>query len=112
MGGMKNVQRIGAFLTILVVICMLAAGAAAQSPNTATIVVNVIDQSGSVIPDAQVSVTNNATGAVRETVSGNDGSATVPGLPLTGSYTVAVSKSGFGNEQLKDINLRSGETAT
>src|SRR5207244_3845318 len=51
-------------------------------------------------------------GAVREAVSGSDGSATVPALALTGAYTVAVSKQGFGSEQRKNVTLRAGETAT
>ena len=84
----------------------------AQSPNTSTIVVLVTDQSGAVVTDAKVSVTNNQTGAVRETVSGSDGSATVPALSLTGTYTVGVSKQGFGSEERKDVTLRAGETAT
>ena len=50
--------------------------------------------------------------AVRDSVSGNDGNATVPALPLTGTYTVTVSKEGFSNEERKEISLRSGETAT
>ena len=91
---------------------LIAAPAAAQSPNTATMIVAVGDQSGAVVKDAKVSVVNTATGAVREAVSGSDGSATIPALSLTGTYTVGVSKAGFGNEDLKDITLRSGETAT
>ena len=51
----------------------------AQSPNNASIVVLVTDQSGAVVKDAKVSVTNNQTGAVREATSGADGSAIVPG---------------------------------
>jgi hypothetical protein len=86
--------------------------AAAQSPNTATIIVVVVDQTGAVVKDAKVSVTNSATGAVREAVSGGDGSSTFSALTLTGTYTLAVSKDGFGNEELKNITLRSGETAT
>ena len=86
--------------------------AIAQSPNTATMIVVVVDQTGAVVKDAKVSVVNTATGAVREAVSGSDGSATIPALSLTGTYTVSVSKAGFGNEELKDITLRSGETAT
>src|SRR5262245_14856650 len=85
---------------------------AAQSPNTATMIVVVADQNGSVVKDAKVSVVNNATGAVRESLSGVDGSATIPALSLTGNYTVVVSKDGFGNRELKEITLRSGETAT
>ncbi|MDX6529999.1 MAG: hypothetical protein QOH41_2289 [Blastocatellia bacterium] len=86
--------------------------AAAQSPNTATIIVVVVDQTGAVVKDARVSVVNNATGAVREAVSGSDGSSTFSALTLTGAYTLTVSKEGFGNEELKNITLRSGETAT
>ena len=86
--------------------------AAAQSPNTASMIVVVVDQNGAVVKDAKVSVVNTATGAVREAVSGSDGSATISALSLTGTYTVSVSKEGFGNEERKDITLRSGETAT
>jgi hypothetical protein len=86
--------------------------ALAQSPNTSTIVVIVTDQSGAAVADANVSIINNQTGAVREAVSGNDGSVIVPALSLTGTYTVAVSKPGFGVEQRPDVALRAGETAT
>lgn len=85
---------------------------AAQSPNTASLIVTVIDQNGAVVKDAKVSVSNTATGALREIVSGSDGSATIPALSLTGTYSVSVSKEGFGSEERKGITLRSGETAT
>jgi outer membrane receptor protein involved in Fe transport len=84
----------------------------AQSTNTATMVVVVVDQTGAVVTDAKVSVVNAATGAVREAMSGSDGSATLPALSLTGAYTVSVSKSGFGSEERKDVSLSAGETAT
>ena len=93
-------------------LALLAMPAAAQSPNTAAMIVVVTDQTGAAVKDARVSVVNNATGAVREAVSGTDGSAIIPALPLTGACTVRVSKEGFEIEELKDITLRSGETAT
>jgi hypothetical protein len=91
---------------------VLTATLHAQSPNTASILVVVEDQSGGLVKDAKVSVANSATGATREAVSGSEGSATFAALSLTGTYTVSVSKSGFGDEAIKDIALRSGETAT
>ncbi len=91
---------------------LLAATIAAQSPNTATMIVAVVDQTGAVVPDASVSIVNTATGAARKSATGNDGNATFAALSLTGTYTVTVSKDGFGNEERKDIALRSGETAT
>jgi len=102
-------------LHLLAVFAFVAATmimAAAQSPNTASMIVVVVDQTGAVVTDAKVSVVNTATGAVRAAVSGSDGSATIQALSLTGTYTVGVSREGFGNEERKDITLRSGETAT
>ena len=96
-----------AFLSILI-----AAPLAAQSPNTATIVVMVVDQTGAVVPGAKVTVLNTANGSMREALSGSDGIVTMPALSLTGTYAVRVSKEGFGDEERKDIALRSGETAT
>lgn len=98
--------------SVLAVLLMFSSLTTAQSPNTGTMIVIVVDQVGAVVKDAKVSVVNTATGALREAGSGNDGSATIPALALTGTYTVSVSKQGFGNQELKDITLRSGETAT
>src|SRR5215212_177233 len=86
--------------------------AAAQSPNTATMIVVVNDQTGAVIRDARVSVVNTATGASRQAVSGDNGAATFAALSLTGTYKVTVSRQGFGNEEREGLTLRSGETAT
>jgi outer membrane receptor protein involved in Fe transport len=99
-------------LLLIAVLACMAFPVMAQSPNTATMIVIAVDPTGAVVPDARVSVVNNATGAVRESVSGSDGSVTIPALSLTGTYTVNVSKEGFGSEERKDITLRAGETAT
>lgn len=96
----------------IAVLALAAVPALAQTPNTASLIVDVRDQSGAVVPDAQVSVVNDATSATREAVSSSDGTASISALPLTGTYTVRVSKEGFGTEERKDITLRSGETAT
>jgi len=102
------------FLPLLVIsiLAFIASPLSAQSPNTASILVVVVDQNGAAIPDASVSLVNAATGALRETVSGSDGITTITALPLTGTYNLTVSKQGFGSEERQDITLRSGETAT
>jgi hypothetical protein len=84
----------------------------AQSPNTATLIVVVVDQTDAVVKDAKVSVTNTATGAVRDAVSGSEGTATVAALPLTGEYKISVSMTGFTAEDVTGLTLRAGETAT
>ncbi|HEX9984343.1 MAG TPA: TonB-dependent receptor [Thermoanaerobaculia bacterium] len=96
----------------IAVLALLAVSAFAQSPNTSSLIVQVVDQSGAVVPGARVSIVNDATGAARESISGSDGSATIAALPLTGTYTVSVTREGLTNEQRRGIALRSGETAT
>ena len=73
---------------LFALLLLIAVPLAAQSPNTATMIVVVVDQTGSVINDAHVSVINTATGASREANSGSDGRATIAALPLTGSSGV------------------------
>jgi hypothetical protein len=97
---------------ILICLLTLAATAIAQSPNTATLIVTVADQTGAVVKDARVSVVNTATGNTRETISGTDGTTTFSGLSLTGNYKVTVAREGFGTEERDNLTLRSGETAT
>src|SRR5215217_3179129 len=99
-------------LSLPLLLSALITLAAAQSPNTATMIVVVADQTGAVVTDAKVSVLNTATGDSRDAISGTDGAATFPALSLTGTYTITVSRQGFGNEERKDLTLRSGETAT
>src|SRR5262245_1495114 len=90
-----------------ILLCVaLAAPILCQPPNTAAMIVAVTDQSGAAVRDARISVTNRATGAIRETVSGGDGSVTIAALSLTGSYVVNVSKAGFASEVIQDVALR------
>ena len=104
---LKNLVFLAVFL-----FAFITAPVAAQSPNTATIIVSVADEKGAVVPDAKVSVVNTATSDTREAISGNDGNATFAGLSLTGTYTVKVMRDGFAPEERSDFTLRSGETAT
>ncbi len=105
-------RRTAPLFAMLLSVLLFAHTAVAQSPNTASIIVVVVDQNDAVVRDAKVTVSNDATGAVREGVSDSDGSVNIAALSLTGTYTVAVSKEGFGNQELKDVTLRSGETVT
>src|SRR5262245_8956527 len=98
-------------LFLIALVACSATQLAAQSANTGAMIVTVVDETGAVVADAMVSVVNTATGDVREAESGSDGSARLAALPLTGTYTVGVSKEGFGTEERKDVVLRSGETA-
>src|SRR3954470_16616058 len=91
---------------------VLAVPVMAQSPNTSTVVVFVVDQSGAVVKDATVSITNSQTRAARRSMSAADGSATFPALSLTGTYTIRVTKPGFVADDVAGLTLRAGEAAS
>ena len=105
-------KSLGSKLTQLIVLLTLQAGTVlAQSPNTASMVVTVVDQNNAVVTGANVTVVNTATGATREAVSGDEGTATIAGLSLTGEYKVNVAMTGFTAEDVTGLTLRAGETA-
>ena len=109
-GANKNLFRLPMLLIAL--FAFIAAPVAAQTPNTATMIVTVVDQTGAIVKDAKISVVNTATGAAREAVSGDDGSATIGALSLTGEYKVTVNMTGFTADDITGLKLRAGDTAT
>ena len=105
-------DRFRLLLFLVAVFAFAAVHIGAQSPNTATMIVTVVDQNDAVVAGADISVVNTATGAVRDAVSGGEGSATIAALSLTGEYKVSVAKTGFTADDVTGLTLRSGETAT
>lgn len=67
----------------------------------------VTDESGAVVPDAKVSVHNNATGVVTNTVTSSAGTYTVTDL-IPGTYTVKIEKQGFRAWQSNEVIVEAG----
>jgi len=72
---------------------------------------SVVDESGGVIPGADVTVTNAASGAVRRTVTNSDGFFAFAALPAA-TYDVKISISGFNTYEVKGIVLQGGDSRT
>jgi hypothetical protein len=64
----------------------------------------VTDKSGTIIPQAAVSIVNTETGVQTTTQTNNKGSFTVPGLP-GGSYSVTISKQGFRTSVVQNVRV-------
>jgi len=78
-----------------IMLCLFAvAGVASAQVRNSTITGTVADQNGSVIPKASVTVINEDTNAVTQTVSGAAGDYSVPYLP-EGTYSVSIDAPGF-----------------
>ena len=83
----------------------------AQTPDTATIHGQVVDQSRAVVGGVKVTVKNTLTGLQRTADSDASGHVSLPGLPVAGKYDITASKSGFADAQLSEVTLAGGTTA-
>src|SRR5579864_1584172 len=97
---------------VVAVLFIATTAAYAQSPNTASIRVLVVDQTGGVVPGATISAVNSQTSTMRTVTSGDDGYALIAALPVSGAYRVSVQLAGFTAQDATDIVLRAGETAS
>src|ERR1051326_1889160 len=103
---MKSTLRLSLFAAAFLLAVATMVG---QAP-TGTISGVVMDESGAVIPNAEVVITNKATGAARTIQTGTDGTYTAPSL-LAGQYEVRVNVSGF-RTTVRDAEVQVGGTTT
>ncbi|HWB96913.1 MAG TPA: carboxypeptidase regulatory-like domain-containing protein, partial [Bryobacteraceae bacterium] len=89
----------------------LLAAVAVMADPSATIVGKVTDSTGAVVPQATVSVVNQATNLERHTLTSASGDFELPLLPITGKYTLTISKTGFQTEQIPGIVLQVDQVA-
>jgi len=71
----------------------------------------VTDQSGAVLPGSAVTLTDQATGAVRRTTSNEQGSFSFLQLPV-GTYTITATKEGFKTVSQKDVAVHVATVTT
>jgi len=94
-------------LAAVVAILALASFARAQA-STATLAGIVLDDTGAVVPDVQVAVTNLGTGLQRAAVAGAQGRFVIPLLP-PGRYRLTARRDGFATAEMTDLVLNVGD---
>ena len=95
------------FVTFALQVGILALGLAGwtHAQTTSGLITGAItDSSGAAIPDAQVVLTNQATGVQRTAATDSGGHYSVPDLQ-PGVYDVSVRKVGFATEKLANVHL-------
>lgn len=102
--------RVLILLTVLVFVGA-ALTSEGQTASTGQLVGNVVDPSGAAIPHAAITVTENATGAIRKVATDSQGHYVVPLLP-PGGYTVAVSAQGFATRTATGITVPAATSTT
>jgi hypothetical protein len=81
-----------------------------QAVNNAQIHGSVTDPSGAAVVGAKVRVVNSLTGLVRDSVTGSEGTYTLPNLPV-GPYSLEIANQGFETYRRTGILLQVGESA-
>jgi type 1 fimbria pilin len=91
---LSNIRtKVLAFVAPLFVIALIAASAFAQSGTTG-ITGTVVDQAGSVVPGATVTISNPATGLTRTTTTNTNGRFSFASIPPA-TYRLEVESAGF-----------------
>ena len=72
--------------------------------STAVLQGRVVDQNGAVVPRAQVSVQNSATGLARNGETDSEGNYQIAALPV-GNYRVEVRARGFRTEIIEQLGI-------
>jgi hypothetical protein len=104
-----NMRRISLFFTAFVM--ALIAGVTLAQTTSGDLVGTVKDSSGAIIPNAAVTVTNEATGVTISLKTGDSGEFRASNL-LPGKYDLAASSPGFQPYTLRDITVELNKTST
>lgn len=89
---------------LLTIVCLAWTASSALAQSSAILTGTVVDETGAVIADATVTVTNEATAARRQVKAGADGSFVFSAL-APGRYTVDASRTGFQRTETQNIVL-------
>ncbi len=102
-------KTMGAAVLLLVVILLASSGSAQQL--TGTLSATVSDSAGAVVPNAKVTMKNDASGDVRTTVSNGSGYFTITAVQ-PGSYSVSIEAPGFKSWTQTGIVFSQGDSKT
>ena len=108
---MRYHSSLGVRAALAALVCLFIHGSTQAQFDTGQISGFVRDASGFIIPGADVTIRNEATGLERRTVTNDSGYYVAPNLP-PGSYTVTVEVPGFRRFIRSQNRLAAGLTAT
>ena len=104
-------KKFGVFCLVALSLTLLSGNVWAQATASASITGTVVDSSGAVVPNAQVTITNKDTGLTRTMKTTGEGSYSFPLLPA-GNYELKVTMTGFKTVTIASTELIVGQTST
>ena len=114
---MFNLQRsrisrlgVGSRFMLAVPALVLSTGVLHAQLSTADILGTVTDATGAAVPNAQITITNNATHEQRKSVSSASGDYDFSLLPV-GAYNITVTTAGFKTQTVTNLAIEAGDRA-
>src|SRR5215470_3070215 len=104
---MQACRRIPRVLLALAMLCLAFTAGVAQN-LTGQLSGTVTDQSGAVIPNANITLKNQLSGDIRRTVSNSEGVFAFASVP-TGEYTITIESQGFAKWERAGIKVSAGD---
>jgi hypothetical protein len=106
---MWSTKRLGVLGLVLAIAWLYAGATCSAQALNGSLSGNIVDESGALVPGADISITNDASQDVRRTVSNSEGFFTFASVP-PGSYTVRAQLSGFKTAELTGVVIRVGDS--
>ena len=94
----RNFNHVATYLCVFMVLASLSVA----QRTTGTLSGQVLDPQGATVPNARISVTDQDTGVVSNTVTSSAGTWNVPSL-IPGRYSVSIQAQGFRNFVRRDV---------
>jgi outer membrane receptor protein involved in Fe transport len=97
------------FMVLLTILALCFSNLVAFAQSTATLQGTVVDPSGAVVPNAKVTVRNQATGTERTTQTDSDGNYQIAALAV-GTYRMEIKAEGFQTAIVADLPVEVSQT--
>jgi outer membrane receptor protein involved in Fe transport len=108
---MKVLYTTAVFLTLSTLVLPFTVPPVMAQATTGSLTGSVMDVSGAVIPDADVTAKNVGTGIETKTKSNSDGYYNIPRL-APGAYLLIVEKQGFKRQEFQEVTVNAGQATT
>ncbi|MEO8725515.1 MAG: carboxypeptidase regulatory-like domain-containing protein, partial [Acidobacteriaceae bacterium] len=98
-------------LLVLALLLLATLCGFSQTRATSELHIYVADPTGAALPNASITISNQQTGLTRGATSNAAGEAVFPNLPLTGTYDVSATATGFASATQSGIHLSADNIA-
>src|SRR3982074_2929620 len=99
------------FLNLVLSLCLICSTLMSAQSTGGRILGRVADSSGAVLAGVKVTLTNDATGVGRDTVTNDSGDYGFPQVPV-GTYTLSFDLTGFKTNERKGIQVELNQVVT